>query len=62
LSVSSDREIRTKIVKPKALSQAAIIRIKIANEGALSDKKIICTKQERIIASSLKRADKIVFR
>lgn len=62
MSVSSDRETRTKIVKPKALSQAATIKIKIT----IADEFIWNIKawntQDKMVASKLNKANKIECR
>lgn len=62
LSVSSDRETRTKIVKPKALSQAATINMKITIAGEFAWKIKAWNTQDKIVASSLRRASKTDWR
>lgn len=62
LSVSSDRETRTKIVRPKALSQAATISIKITIAGEFAWRIKAWNTQDRIVASNLKRANKTDWR
>lgn len=62
LSVSSERETRTKIVRPRALSQAATISIKITIAGEFAWKVKAWNTQDRIVASNLNRANKIDWR
>lgn len=62
LSVSSDRETKTRIVKPKALSQAATIKIKITIAGEFIWSIKAWNTQDKMVASKLKRANKIDWR
>jgi hypothetical protein len=62
LSVSSDRETRTKIVRPRALSQAATINMKITIAGEFVWKIKAWNTQDKIVASSLRRASKTDWR
>lgn len=59
MSVSSDRDTRTKIVRPKALSQAAIIKIKMTTAGEFIWNMKAWNTQDKIVASKLNRASKI---
>lgn len=62
MSVSSVRETRTKIVKPRALSQAATIKIKITIIEEFLWKYKAWKIQDKIVASSLNKASKIDWR
>lgn len=62
LSVSSDRETRTRIVKPKALSHAATINIKITMAGEFVWSIKAWNTQDKIVASSLNRANRTDWR
>lgn len=62
LSVSSDRETNTKIVKPNALSHAAMIKIKITNVDIFLWNINVWKIQTRMAASNVNKANKIDWR